>query len=121
MHVHCFRFLFAYNRLAMSRFDRPVHRVYCTFFCRNGWQVQFTEADLKTPLPRRLTFASPEKIRALARKGEAMADAESRQLLEAAIAVGRGGFFLKLNHEQYKKLSSGETAAPSALRLHDKG
>jgi hypothetical protein len=32
------------------------------FFKRGGWQVQFTEGDLKTPLPRKLTFSDPEKI-----------------------------------------------------------
>jgi hypothetical protein len=37
-----------------------------TFFLRKGWQVQFTEGDLKTPLPRTFTFANPEKIRELA-------------------------------------------------------
>ena len=89
----------------MSRFDRPVHRIYCTFFCRGSWQVQFTEADLKTPLPRRLTFADAEKIRQLARRGEALGDSESRQMLEAGIAKGRGGFYLRLTHEQYNKLT----------------
>jgi hypothetical protein len=54
----------------MTRYDRPSHRVYMTFFSRSGWQVQFCEADLKTPLPRRFTFADPEKIRELARRGE---------------------------------------------------
>ena len=53
----------------MSRYDRPSHRVYSTFFFRKGWQVQFCEADLKTPLPRQLIFADPEKIRELARRG----------------------------------------------------
>src|ERR1700677_1604212 len=38
-----------------------------TFFYRKGWQVQFLEPDLKTPLPRTFTFADPEKIRELAR------------------------------------------------------
>ena len=89
----------------MSRFDRAVHRIYCSFFWRSGWQVQFTEADLKTPLLRRLTFADPEKIRQLARKGEALGDSESRQMLEAAIALGRGGFYLRLTHEQYMRLA----------------
>jgi hypothetical protein len=51
----------------MSRYDRPSHRVYMTFFSRQGWQVQFCEADLKTPLPRMFTFKDPEKIRELAR------------------------------------------------------
>lgn len=51
---------FAYT-LGMSRYDRPSHQVYIYFFKRGGWQVQFLEADLKTPLPRRLTFSEPEK------------------------------------------------------------
>jgi hypothetical protein len=55
----------------MSRYDRPSHRVYMTFFQRAGWYVQFLEADLKTALPRKLTFSDPEKIRELARRGEA--------------------------------------------------
>ena len=36
--------------------------------------MQFTEADLKTPLPRTFTFADSEKIRELARRGEAWGD-----------------------------------------------
>lgn len=54
----------------MSRYDRPSHQVYMYFFKRGGWQVQFLEADLKTPLPRKLTFSDSEKIRELARRGE---------------------------------------------------
>jgi hypothetical protein len=38
------------------------HRVYMSFMDRSGWQCQFLEADLKTPLPRKLTFASPGKV-----------------------------------------------------------
>jgi hypothetical protein len=43
------------------------------FFKRDGWEVQFLEADLETPLPRKLTFADAEKIRELAKRGEARA------------------------------------------------
>jgi hypothetical protein len=75
-----------------------------TFFYRAGWQVQFTEADLKTPLPRTFTFADAEKIRELARRGEAWGDLESRQILEHAIETGRGGCYLRLTPEQYRKL-----------------
>jgi hypothetical protein len=32
-----------------------------SFFSRSGWQVQFIEADLKTPLPRKFIFADPEE------------------------------------------------------------
>lgn len=62
----------------MSRYDRPSYRVYMYFFKRGGWQVQFLEADVKTSLPRKLTFKDPEKIRELARQGEAWGDSESR-------------------------------------------
>jgi hypothetical protein len=75
-----------------------------SFFMRSGWQVQFLEADLKTPLPRKLTFADPDKIRELARRGEAMGTSEARQMLEHAIETGRGGVFLKLTPEQHAKL-----------------
>ena len=75
-----------------------------TFFLRSGWQVQFLEADLKTPLPRRFIFADPEKIRELARRGEAWGTSEARQMLENAIETGRGGVYLRLTAEQYGKL-----------------
>ena len=38
-----------------------------------GWQVQFLEAGLEMPLPRKFTFADPEKIRELPRRGIALA------------------------------------------------
>jgi hypothetical protein len=76
----------------MSRYDRPSHKVYMYFFKRGSWQVQFLEADLKTTLPRKLTFTNPEKIRELARRGEAWGDSASRQMLEHAIETGRGEF-----------------------------
>jgi hypothetical protein len=85
--VDYIRLLFPYNA-HMSRYDRPSHRVYCTFFFRKGWQVQFCEADLKTPLPRKLIFKDPEKIRELARRGEAWGTSEARQMLEYGIEVG---------------------------------
>jgi hypothetical protein len=52
--------------------------------------VQFLEADLKTPLPKELTFTDPDKIRELARRGEACGTSEARQMLEHEIEVGRG-------------------------------
>ena len=55
------------------------------FSFRRGRQVQFLEADLKTPLPRKVTFADADKIRELARRGEAWGTSESRQMLEHAM------------------------------------
>jgi hypothetical protein len=40
----------------------------------------------------------------LARKGEAWGDSESRRTLEYAIENGRGGVYLKLTPDQYRKL-----------------
>jgi hypothetical protein len=88
----------------MSRYDRLSHRVYMYFFLRSGWQAQFLEPDLKTPLPRKSTFADSEKIRELARRGEAWGDSESRQMLEHAIEKGRGGVYLRLTPGQYASL-----------------
>jgi hypothetical protein len=88
----------------MSRYDRPSHQVYMYFFKRSGWQVQFLEADLKTSLPRKLTFSDSEKIRELARRGEAWGTSEARQTLEYAIEKGRGGIYLRLTPEQYARL-----------------
>jgi hypothetical protein len=98
------RLLFAYTR-TMSRYSLPAHRVYCSFMlCHGAWHCQFLEPDLKTPLPRKPTFADPEKIRELARRGEAVGTLEARLMLEQGIETGRGGVFLKLTPEQYARL-----------------
>jgi hypothetical protein len=97
------RLSFPYTRL-MSRYDRPSHRVYMSFFFKSGWQVQFLETDLKTALPRKLMFSDPEKIKELAKRCEAWATSEARQMLELAIEQGRGGLYLKLTTKQYSKL-----------------
>jgi hypothetical protein len=88
----------------MSRYDRASHRVYMSFFLRDGWHIQFLEADAKTVLPRKLTFADPDKIRQLAKRGEAWRDSESRQMIENGIQTGRGGIWLRLTPDQYSKL-----------------
>jgi hypothetical protein len=88
----------------MSRYDKPNHQVYMYFFKRGGWQAQFSEADLKTPLTRKFTFATPDKIRELARRGEPWGTSEARQMLELAIEQGRGGVYLRLTPEQYSRL-----------------
>ncbi|HZL53954.1 MAG TPA: hypothetical protein VFC37_23735 [Terracidiphilus sp.] len=80
------------------------HRVYVSFQFRNGWHCQFLEADLKTSLPKRLHFASPDKIIELVQRGGGIADQEGRLMLNQAIETGRGGVFLNLTPEQYSKL-----------------
>jgi hypothetical protein len=98
------RLLFAYTH-GMSRYTKATHTVYLHFMSnQSGWHCQFLEADLKTSLPCRFTFASADKIRELARRGEAWGNLESKQALEHAIEMGRGGIYLRLTPEQYARL-----------------
>jgi hypothetical protein len=80
------------------------HRVYMSFMDRYGWHCQFLEADLQTTLPRKLTFASPDKIVEMVERGGGFKDQESRLMLDQGIATGRGGVYLSLTDEQYAKL-----------------
>ena len=60
------------------------------FQYRNGWQCQFIEQDLKTSLPRKLRFASSDKVVELIKRGGKITDQKSRLMLDQAIATGRG-------------------------------
>jgi hypothetical protein len=51
-----------------------------------------------------VTFASPEKIVEMARRGGADWNLESRAGLQHGIDIGRGGFYLNLTDEQYSRL-----------------
>ena len=75
-----------------------------TFFFRKVWQVQFTEADLKTPLLRTFTSSDPEKIRELALpRGSLGRFRESADV--GARKRNRAGRLLSPTHpEQYRKL-----------------
>ena len=79
-------------------------RVYMSFMKTTGWYCQFLEEDLKTPLPRKLNFASSDKIIGLAARAGALRNLECRQAIEHGIEVGRGGVFLMLTENQYAKL-----------------
>jgi hypothetical protein len=87
----------------MSGYHRPSHQVYMYFFKRGGWQVQLLEADLKTPLPRKLTFTDPEKIQELAKRGEARVIQRASRCWSMRFETGRGGVYLRLTSEQYAK------------------
>jgi hypothetical protein len=76
------------------------------FMLNQGWSCQFLEADLKTPLPRKLTFSSPDKILQLAEHAGALKDLAARQAIEHGIEMGRGGIYLTLTAEQYAKLKT---------------
>lgn len=88
----------------MASMDDGRRRVYMYFQFRNGWQCQFLENDLRTPLPRTLHFTSADKVIELVKRGGGITDQESRLMLEQAVATGRGGVFLMLTSEQYARL-----------------
>jgi hypothetical protein len=48
------------------------------FQFRNGWNCQFLEEDLKTSLPRKLRFASSNKVVQLVERTGGLTDQESR-------------------------------------------
>ena len=77
-----------------------------SFMLNQGWHCQFLEADLKTPLPRKLTFSSPDKILQLAEHTGVLKDLAAPQAIEQGIEMGRGGIYLPLTPEQYAKLKS---------------
>lgn len=77
-----------------------------SFVERRGWFCQFLEEDLKTPLPNKLNFKSPEKIIELAERGGANLNLEERQAIHHAIKKGRGGLWLELTEEQYRTLKT---------------
>jgi hypothetical protein len=84
--------------------QEQTHRVYLSFQCRKGWHCQFLEADLQTPLPKRLHFASSDKVVELVERAGGFTDQETRLMVNQGIEKGRGGIFLRLTEEQYAKL-----------------
>ena len=72
---------------------------------KSGWYCQFLEEDCKTSLARKLTFADPEKVREMAKRGGAEWTSADRQTLEYALEMGRGAVWLRLTKEQLDKLS----------------
>ena len=83
---------------------QPFRRVYMLFNLDNDWQVSFLEADLTISHLKPLTFADPEDIRDLARRGEALETSEARALFDYSIGSGRGGIYLQLTTTQYSTL-----------------
>jgi hypothetical protein len=88
----------------MSRYTKANHRVLMQFVRREVWHVTFLEPGLEKPLPRQLAFRDEGKIRELARRGEPWGTSEDRELLDYAMARGKGSVYLRLSPEQYSRL-----------------
>jgi hypothetical protein len=63
------------------------------------------ERDLRTPIGKKLTFATKDKLVEMIDRGGGFPDLESRLMTDIAIDKGRGGVFLSLTQEQYLKLT----------------
>jgi len=88
-----------------------------TFFHNDGWVVQFMEPDLKTPVGQIRTFGDVDKVRQLIDRTPTSMNLEARNMLEHAISIGRGGMYLELTGEQYRKLKGG----PLKVRIFARG
>ena len=80
------------------------------FMFRKGWHCQFLEDDMKTPLPRTLTFADDQKIWEMTKRDGFTLNIPGRQELEAALRKGVGGIWLDLTPEQYAQLRKSDSA-----------
>ena len=100
--VDIVRLLFAYARSMPPQEQR--RREYLSFQNRNGWHCLFLEQDLKTALPRKLHFASSDKVIELVERAGGFTDQDTRLMVNQAIMNGRGGLFLNLTAEQFSKL-----------------
>jgi len=82
------------------------HRVFMSFLLHEGgWRCLFWEEDLKTHIPRVVTFREPAKIRETADRGHC--GHEARQALDLAIESGRGSLWLNISAKQYLALRGG--------------
>jgi hypothetical protein len=68
----------AHGERYCSRCNLTPHTIYMYFMLYgSNWYCQFLEQDLKTSLPRKLTFSTAEKVRELAERGSAFTDLAS--------------------------------------------
>ena len=82
-----------------------VHRVLLNFqLYKDTWRVAFLEADCKTSLPLKLHFSSPDKVREMYRRHAKSKLLEDEQAMEHGLEIGRGGFWLEVNEDQYQVL-----------------
>ena len=85
----------------------PRRRVHMNFMLRERWMCSFLEEDLKTPLPRKVTFSDPQKMLEFVQRGGCILNLEDRQAFEHGLSIGRGGLWLNLTAEQYTALNRG--------------
>jgi hypothetical protein len=99
-------------------FPQAKRHVYMSFV-RNqgGWHCRFHQDDLpKTPISRGFVFRGAEKIYEAAQRGDGLIDMECRDALDEAVALGRGGIWLRLTEDQYSTLLMSSPSNPTKAR-----
>lgn len=79
-------------------------RVYLSFFVARGWVVQFSPPELERALGRIRTLATEEAVRGIIERTPTVLSDDERRRLEQDLARGRGGVWLELTEEQYRKV-----------------
>jgi hypothetical protein len=64
----------------------------------------FFDSNSQRRLGRELPLQDDEKLYEFAERGNALRDLADKQAIKAAIRGGKGGLFLRLTNEQYRKL-----------------
>jgi hypothetical protein len=77
-----------------------------SFVPRDRWYCTFTEQDLRTPAASARSFADPDNMVQMIRRGNGFRDLASKQAVEHAIIAGRGNVDLLLTDVQYAKLAN---------------
>jgi hypothetical protein len=92
---------------AAQRAPAPkLHRIHMSFVPRDRWYCTFTEQDLRTPAASARSFADPDNMVQMIRRGNGFRDLASKQAVEHAIIAGRGNVDLLLTDVQYAKLAN---------------
>jgi hypothetical protein len=91
-------------RIRSESASQDRHRVHMLFRFRGSWRCQFLTEDMRTALPKTLTFASVDKLVALAERGGGLSTSGSRESLDRAIKTGAGTVVLQRTHEQFSLL-----------------
>lgn len=76
-----------------------------TFELRGFWHCEFIEPYLQTALPRKAILRDAMKLCQFVDRAREFKDSAARKAFEAAIKDGKGGIYLELTDDQYRKFT----------------
>ncbi len=81
------------------RFERQVTAAHPKGF----WRTTYQDHSLKRELGRASRFGHPDLVRKLFDRSAETRDLEAQNLLEMGIRDGRGGFWMRLNPDEFDR------------------